>query len=372
MSVYRPKNAKGEFTSPFYHYDFQCRGRRFFGSTGETAKRDAERVQEQKRREARALMADEAARETRPMTVHDACERYWLEVGQYLASSDDTWSYLRRIEKAFGASTLISSITTNKISLEVARRRGDGVKSATVNRTLTEPLRRVLRKAEKAWDQKVRPIDWKELLLPEPLERVREATDEEEERLSLAIRDDYRPAFAFMLLTGCRLEEVVTLTWDRVYWTAKSIEIRGKGHRGTEEKIRQIPITPDVREILWSLRKDHAEAVFTFVARRADKKRGIARGDRVPISYEGLKTRWQRDRAEAGVRDFRLHDTRHTALTRLVRETGNLKLAQKLAGHTDISTTAKYAHATLDDLRNAMDRVAKSRNKSRNDDTKAG
>ena len=40
-----------------------------------------------------------------------------------------------------------------------------------------------------------------------------------------------------------------------------------------------------------------------------------------------------------------MHEARHTAITQFLRDTGNLKLAQMLAGHADISTTANiYAH----------------------------
>lgn len=34
--------------------------------------------------------------------------------------------------------------------------------------------------------------------------------------------------------------------------------------------------------------------------------------------------------------------------------TGNLKLAQKMLDHTDIRTTARYGHATEDDLLEAV------------------
>ena len=36
MSIYKPQG------SPFYHYDFQFKGDRFYGSTGCTSKREAE------------------------------------------------------------------------------------------------------------------------------------------------------------------------------------------------------------------------------------------------------------------------------------------------------------------------------------------
>jgi site-specific recombinase XerD len=75
-----------------------------------------------------------------------------------------------------------------------------------------------------------------------------------------------------------------------------------------------------------------------------------------------MKSTWRRYGGEAaGLDDFRLHDTRHTRATRLLRTSGNLKLVQQLLGHEDIATTAKYAHATVEDLRAALERDAEAR-----------
>lgn len=354
MAVYKREN------SPFYYFEFQHHGRRFFGSTKQTEKRRAEQVEAAERKKAEALSASLS----KPMTVKEACARYWIEIGQHAATADDIFAYLGRIEKEFGGTTMLTTLTTNRIALAVGSRRTHTVKrgdqatpvsNATVNRTLTEPLRRVMRRATKVWEQQLKEVAWTELLLPEAGERIREATDHEEANILAAIRPDFRPAIEFAIATGCRLEEVVGLVWERVYWTAGTMEIRGKGRRGAEEQIRIIPITAKIRRILWPLKDHHKTAVFTYVAVRPDKQAQIARGERVPITYEGLKTQWRRSKRSSGVNDFRFHDTRHTALTRLVRETGNLKLAQQLAGHSDIATTAKYAHANVEDLRRGME-----------------
>jgi hypothetical protein len=51
MSVYRPKG------SPFYQFDFQWRGRRFHGTTKQTSRREAERVERDERERAKKLQA---------------------------------------------------------------------------------------------------------------------------------------------------------------------------------------------------------------------------------------------------------------------------------------------------------------------------
>jgi integrase len=66
-------------------------------------------------------------------------------------------------------------------------------------------------------------------------------------------------------------------------------------------------------------------------------------------------------RAEAGVKDFRFHDYRHDFGTKLLRETGNLKLVQKALNHRDIKSTLRYAHVLDADVASAVEAVAKSR-----------
>jgi integrase len=64
---------------------------------------------------------------------------------------------------------------------------------------------------------------------------------------------------------------------------------------------------------------------------------------------------WTKRLKEAGLPHRPMHEARHTAITQFLRDTGNLKLAQMLAGHADISTTANiYAHLDTSDLETAL------------------
>ena len=284
------------------------------------------------------------------MTIDVAAGRFWLERGQY---------YRGNAKKTFKASLKwlvdragkrrISEMGNRGIADLVAARRGEGVSNATVNRTVTEPLRRVMLRARGAWDQFIPAIKWGEHLLAEPQERVRELRADEEARLLAALPSDYQTVVAFALLSGCRLAECVGLKWRDVDWGARRILIRGKG-----ETAAHIPMDPEIRNLLWPLQGHDPEAVFTYVCRKTRGKR--IRGHRYPITYEGTKTAWRRALPASGVTDFRFHDNRHTAATRLLRSSGNLKLVQKLLRHTEIATTTKYAHVDDDDLREAMEK----------------
>jgi integrase len=127
-----------------------------------------------------------------------------------------------------------------------------------------------------------------------------------------------------------------------------------------------VQITATIREILWPLRGHHDEMVFTYVAARTRKKDGLVKGRRYPVTYSGLKSAWRRLRAASGVTDFRFHDFRHDVGTKVLRATGNLKIAQRVLNHANIKTTVKYAHVLDEEVAQAMDVIQKSRRKSRN------
>jgi site-specific recombinase XerD len=57
----------------------------------------------------------------------------------------------------------------------------------------------------------------------------------------------------------------------------------------------------------------------------------------------------------------------HDFDTKLLRETGNLKLVQRALNHADIKTTTRYAHVIDAKVAKAMERVEESRNKSRSE-----
>lgn len=358
MPVYKRKGTD------VYVYDTWRHGIRFCGTAGRVSKRAAEAFERADIARKQQILARHAEQATAPMTVSVAFDRFWAEVGDHYTGTwrTTTWGALRWLTDRLGGSALIAEIDANKLTELVARRRGEGVANATVNRTVTELIRRIWRRAEGQWGQRVQKIAWRKLLLKEAPERVRELSAAEEETLFASLPADYWPLVLFLLTTGLRRREAVNLTWADVNWDERperrTITVVRKG--GAR---RTLPLTAAMAAILSPLKGHHASAVFTYRAQRARAtgKGGKVRtrGTRYPITINGLNTAWQRHGPKAcAIEDFRLHDLRHTTATRLLRLTGNLRLVQHLLGHTTITTTARYAHVVDADLRAAMDQVA--------------
>jgi len=105
---------------------------------------------------------------------------------------------------------------------------------------------------------------------------------------------------------------------------------------------------------LWAMPDRHPVHVFTFVAKRTSRQRGYVAGRRYALTYNGLRSAWEIMKKRAGLKDYRWHDHRHTAATRALRHGGNLRAVQKMMNHADVATTAKYAHAQDQDVRDVM------------------
>ncbi|WP_243031493.1 tyrosine-type recombinase/integrase [Thermus altitudinis] len=71
-----------------------------------------------------------------------------------------------------------------------------------------------------------------------------------------------------------------------------------------------------------------------------------------PLRPENLRRVWLDLLRKAEVPRARLHDLRATFITRIIRQTGNPKLAAALAGHRSLQTALHhYAKVTQEDLK---------------------
>jgi integrase len=363
MSVFKSKKS-----APYYWFDFQLDSRRFHGSTRCRTRKNAERFESVEREKAKTLVKA-LKRSSVSILMDDIADRLWNDSAQHDSDASATKTNLARLIEYFGKTKALTDIDHNEAKKMVAWRRGHRVKhrtdaplisNATVNRSIIKVLQRLFAFAKTEGAQLENEPNWTGLLLPEPQERVRELQDEEAAALDKAMRDDYGSFFEFVRASGLRQAECVTLRWTEVNFGTKQIVRLGKGGRRVV-----FPITDTIREVLFPLQGQHPEYVFTYVAVYGNKRLAIVRGQRYRLTLNGAKSAWQRMRAKAGVKDFRFHDYRHDFGTKLLRDSGNLKLVQKAMNHRDIKSTLRYAHVLDEDVACAIERVAKSREKSR-------
>lgn len=369
MSVYKHRH------SPYYHYDFQFGGRRFYGSTEQTAEREARAFERRLKAQVKAGLAKPAAG---GLTLDLAAGRYWDEKGKFGDNADELERNIERLVAALGPNTPIAAIDDEVLSRAIARRRAEprwGRASAglpapgQVNRSFTDILRRILLRARDVWKAPLPDMpDWSKHRLAEAAEQVREVTLGEEDRIEAAEREDYRAIRQFALATGLRLRAAL-ITWPQVDFAEGVLRVVEKG-----KQPRSIPITAEIRALLLAERGRHAVAVFTYVARRSTTNprtgKRTVKGRRYPITYWGLSTRRRRDWSTAGV-DKRWHDLRHTAAMDTLRATGNLAVVQKLLGHSRITTTTRYAKALMEDVAAGMASAAKLREERRSKSRKS-
>ena len=336
-----PFKKKG---SPYWQYDrtFSIKGERYRirGSTGESSKTLARAVEDAEVNAARqrALHGD-----TKPtISLDEAIGTYFANVAMHQPSSKTTQYQSNSLLNGLRKRTTLSSIDNGMLTTYIAKRRTT-VANATVNREI-QLLHRVVNYAESNLGRQAPDIDWKSHILPEPKGRVRELTTDEEKRLFMHLRPDLHELVRFCLITGCRVGTAINLEWRDIDFQRRVIVFRMM--KGGEH--HAIPITTKLLTLLANQpRADHLDRVFTYEFRGNAKRRRA-------FTKSGWSKPWKDALTAAGISNFRFHDLRHTALSRITRTNG-IAAAQKLAGHADISTTSRYAHVQMDDLLNAME-----------------
>ena len=161
-------------------------------------------------------------------------------------------------------------------------------------------------------------------LSPAELRRVGEVLREmESEGVELA---SAIVATRLLILTGCRLNEIMTLQWEHV-------DIAGKALRLPDSKTgaKVVHLGQPAIELLGKIE-------------RVEKNPWVIVGTKPGARLTDLQPFWQRVRARAGLKDVRIHDLRHTFASTAVAAGQGLPMIGKLLGHTQVQTTARYAH----------------------------
>jgi integrase len=155
-------------------------------------------------------------------------------------------------------------------------------------------------------------------------------------------------AIRLLIVTGARESEVLTAEWSmfdfaEATWTKPS-------HHTKQKKIEHVSLSTAALAILTRLRSRKLPGPFLFPS--ADNKghrttirrpwmqvlreAGLAMSQQVPGKRRKVVTKWKPL--------VRIHDLRHTFASHLVSAGESVYIVGKLLGHTQASTTQRYAH----------------------------
>ena len=144
-------------------------------------------------------------------------------------------------------------------------------------------------------------------------------------------------AIRLLLLTGCRVSEILRLQWEDV-----DIERRCLKFADSKTGAKRIPLN------------SAAISVLDGLARRSA---WVLPGRDPSESLVNLAQPWNRIRDRAELGEVRLHDLRHTHGSSAASAGLSLHLVGALLGHRQPATTARYAHLAEDPVRDASERV---------------
>ncbi len=318
MSIYRRGRIWWvRFTAPS--------GERIFRSAGTEIRIEAQQFHDQLRAEYwRVQKLRERPRYTWPQAVVR-----WLSEQGHKKSIDDDKHHLRRLD-AHLRGAYLDEIDRTMIDRIAESRLQDGVRSATVNRTL-EVLRAILRRADLQWDWIDRAPHVR--MLPEPKRRIRWITREEADRLLSELPDHLAAMAAFTLATGLRERNVTGLTWQQIDLQRRVAWLHAD--QSKSGRALTVPLNHEAILVLRGQVGKHQVYVFTYRGKPVTRANNHA---------------WRKALKRAGIEDFRWHDLRHTWASWHVQAGTPLNILQELGGWESVEMVRRYAHLSADHL----------------------
>ncbi len=180
--------------------------------------------------------------------------------------------------------------------------------------------------------------------------RERFLTDKEYTRLGRVLEEAQNrrgsagavAAIRLLMLTGCRKNEILSLRWENV-----SLEAREFRLPGAKTGARVVSLSPPALKLFSALPRTPGSP-WVFPARNP--------GEHVRSVHHV----WKSVCSRAGIENVRVHDLRHSYASRALALGESLTMIGKLLGHSQIKTTARYAHLARESVRDSAERVAAS------------
>ena len=146
-------------------------------------------------------------------------------------------------------------------------------------------------------------------------------------------------AIRLLVLTGARLNEILTLRWDWVDFDAQCLRLPD-----SKTGAKTVYLNPPAMKVLAD-------------TPRLENNPFVICGGKSGAHLINLQKPWRRIRRQAELDDVRLHDLRHSFASIAVASGMSLPLIGALLGHSQPQTTARYAHLSDDPLKKAVKTV---------------
>ena len=160
---------------------------------------------------------------------------------------------------------------------------------------------------------------------------------------------NFTDLLVFLWESGMRPDELCRLEWPWVRYDLDAVVFEIHKTRNKTGMLREIPLTPKMREVLSRCRARRPNSKLVFMTNTNNRWR---------VS-NNLAQKFRRARERASLRkDLTLYCYRHSEATRLLAAGTPDILAAKILGHADTRMLRRYAHPQLSMLREAMVRAS--------------
>lgn len=150
--------------------------------------------------------------------------------------------------------------------------------------------------------------------------------------------------------TGQRSGRILSLKWTQIDLKERSVTFQ------QTSKNKRVPdviwISDPLLAILYRLKgkRTLAKVVGSYVFQKLDG-----------TPYKSVKTTWKRCCVEAGVRDIRINDIRHKAITDMLNAGAPISKVKTAVGHSHTSTTDGYTHLQVEATKEALESLLRKR-----------